>query len=816
MEDDALSMIILRPHDLLGYSLRAVARHQLGQYERAIDDYDSAIRLTTRENPQYVELNTQRCDTLMAMGQYDRVIADARKCLEVAEGIIHLEFRIFCALTVLGNYEEANSLFERVTESDLEVRDKFTDWSKKYVFDRLQENRLWHPPGSEPEGEAFLSMLDAQRTYHNLSAKARRVVTDAFTAHWSPDGTKLAFSTGFHGYSGVAVWDAGTRQTDLLIVPGKDPEWSPDGCYLAFVRDCQALPLSDLAYAERMSRHRPREDEEVWIMKADGTEPRRLTSGRWPCWSHDPNHIYFYSLNDSTICKMSIEDTDARSQRILKCTDRLPEISPDKNYVACAEGRSLRVVELASGSLFTELKFALGFQGKAWSSDSRELCFGAGKFEEIPSGLWVHNLHEKQTTKVLEGPIQPRSLAPDGTKLVVNLASPYFEIWMADLDPNTSIVESLGPGQTIEECYEQHYREQLASYTRRIEAYPEDANNHFFRARIYDQAGEREKAHSEMIQYAAIASRERSSDFQFGTPKNLGPIVNTSANESHPLPSADGLSLFFKRRNPEGYSEIWRSTREMKIATWKVAQRLASFELDALVDGITPADKFEPDTLIAGVTTTDGLELYSHRPGEYGRSDIFVSKREAVDDDWGDPANLGPAVNSPATEMSPAISPNGLELYFSDFYNAIRPGGCGGADLWVTKRTARDDPWSEPVNLGPTINSAFNDARPSLSTDGLLLFFDSIRPGGYGRDIWVTRRVAVDAPWEKPVNLGPIVNTPGPEYYPHLSTDGSTLYWGSDRPGGYGDRDIWQVSILRKEHEAPADPSMQKQKEQAR
>jgi hypothetical protein len=143
------------------------------------------------------------------------------------------------------------------------------------------------------------------------------------------------------------------------------------------VRDCQALPVSELAGADRVNRHRAREDEEVWIMKADGTEPRRLASGNWPCWSHDPNHIYFYSQGDGALCEISIEDSGSKHRPILTCVDRMPEISPDKKYVACVQGTSLKVLELASGSLLAEWTFPSWPRGKTWSSNGRELCFGA-------------------------------------------------------------------------------------------------------------------------------------------------------------------------------------------------------------------------------------------------------------------------------------------------------------------------------------------------------------------------------------------------------------------------------------------------------
>ena len=108
------------------------------------------------------------------------------------------------------------------------------------------------------------------------------------------------------------------------------------------------------------------------------------------------------------------------------------------------------------------------------------------------------------------------------------------------------------------------------------------------------------------------------------------------------------------------------------------------------------------------------------------------------------------------------------------------------------------------MNLGPIVNSSASELAPSLSPDGLLLFFcgDSpgpIRPGGFGNvDMWVTRRASVSEPWGTPVNLGPIVNSPSLDGLPRISPDGSTLYFSSERPGGFGGDwgDIWQAPII--------------------
>jgi Tol biopolymer transport system component len=97
-------------------------------------------------------------------------------------------------------------------------------------------------------------------------------------------------------------------------------------------------------------------------------------------------------------------------------------------------------------------------------------------------------------------------------------------------------------------------------------------------------------------------------------------------------------------------------------------------------------------------------------------------------------------INSSNMDVGPNLSSDGLTLYFlSD-----RPGGSGGWDLWLSTRKSKTDPREKPVNVGPTVNSSFNEGSPRISNDGLELYFDSNRrPGGQGgSDIWVSRRAS--------------------------------------------------------------------------
>lgn len=108
--------------------------------------------------------------------------------------------------------------------------------------------------------------------------------------------------------------------------------------------------------------------------------------------------------------------------------------------------------------------------------------------------------------------------------------------------------------------------------------------------------------------------------------------------------------------------------------------------------------------------------------------------------------------------------------------------------------------WSSPVLL-PDMNSVFNDEGPAISKDGRSLYFGSNRPGGFGGlDLWVSQRPSVGEPWGPPMNLGATVNTAAIENVPAFSTDGHWMFFNSDRSGGSGLNDLW-VSYRQNIHD---------------
>ena len=164
--------------------------------------------------------------------------------------------------------------------------------------------------------------------------------------------------------------------------------------------------------------------------------------------------------------------------------------------------------------------------------------------------------------------------------------------------------------------------------------------------------------------------------------------------------------------------------------------------------------------------------------------------------DWSAPVWLGATVNSSAEDAGPAVSKDGLALYFY----STRAGGVGSEDIYVSYRASTDAPWGTPVNLGAPINTAANERVPAFSRDGHWMFFASNRTGGVGGlDIWSSYRLHThedfgEFGWQTP-QLIVAVNSPfneaGPSYFQDDETTTAFLYFNSNNPGGLGSADIY-------------------------
>ena len=231
------------------------------------------------------------------------------------------------------------------------------------------------------------------------------------------------------------------------------------------------------------------------------------------------------------------------------------------------------------------------------------------------------------------------------------------------------------------------------------------------------------------------------------------------------------------------------------VVSAALAQTFSPWSAPASAESIpgTSSELNTPSQDGCPILSPDGLSLYmaSNRPGGLGGLDIWVAKRESKNAPFGAPTNAGAPINTAQDDFCPSPMEGG---WF--FFVSTRPGGCGDADIYVTRRVG--DGWWQPLHLGCKVNSAGQEASPYLLTHKngrVLLYFSSNRAGGFApdtatpdADIYVSQLTLFGF---SAAQLVPGLNTDKNDARPNLSSDGLEIVFDSDRPGTLGGPDLY-------------------------
>ena len=269
----------------------------------------------------------------------------------------------------------------------------------------------------------------------------------------------------------------------------------------------------------------------------------------------------------------------------------------------------------------------------------------------------------------------------------------------------------------------------------------------------------------------------------WSAPINLGPVVNSTATDRGPAISKDGLSLYFASTRLSGSfggEDIYVSQRESQDSEWGPPVNLGPI-INTTANEMVPA------------FSRDGHLLFfaSNRLGSAG-VDVWVSRREHTHDDfaWQPAENLGAGVNSASNDAGPNYFENDEVGVPQLYFNSNRPGGPGISNIYVSEQAA-DGSFGAAV-LVVELSSLGETARSSIRHDGREIFFTSSRPGSINpQDLWVATRETVFDPWSAPISLGSTLNSGPQNVQPYISSDGETLFFASNRPGGLGSTDLY-------------------------
>lgn len=270
---------------------------------------------------------------------------------------------------------------------------------------------------------------------------------------------------------------------------------------------------------------------------------------------------------------------------------------------------------------------------------------------------------------------------------------------------------------------------------------------------------------------------------------NLGGGINTEYDEHSPVFSADEQVLIFtsKRHNgkdnamePDGqYFEDIYITNKLKDGNWSAPK------------SISPEINTAANEASIGLSV-DGTKLFIYRDEGPKIGNIFYSELQG--DKWSAPVKMPEPINSRYVESHASISSDDNELYFT----SNRPGGFGGKDIYVVKKLPNGQ-WSFAQNLGPSINTQYDEEGPFIHPDGVTLFFSSkghMSMGGF--DIFFANKDEYGN-WVDVTNLGYPINTPNDDVFYTPTPDGRRAYYASHKAGGIGRNDLYLITLPESE-----------------
>lgn len=279
---------------------------------------------------------------------------------------------------------------------------------------------------------------------------------------------------------------------------------------------------------------------------------------------------------------------------------------------------------------------------------------------------------------------------------------------------------------------------------------------------------------------------------------NFGPTINGKFKDFAPVLSADEKTLLFTSRrfgstqdasknkdtlmnDGNYYEDIYMSTKEVN-GSWSTPKNLTTIN--------SPWNEATIGLSVDGqqvLFTSDREKVTASEKGK-GNGDIYLSKLNG--DQWSTPEILPYPINTKDQEPDACFNLDGSVLYFS----SDREGGLGGFDIYFVKRLPNGE-WSYPQNLGPKINTPYDDRAPFMHPDGVTLFFSSEGHQSMGGFDVFQAMQNEDGSWGDAENIGYPINTTGNDVCYVTSPDGKRAYYASYREEGYGSYDIYMISL---------------------
>ncbi len=267
--------------------------------------------------------------------------------------------------------------------------------------------------------------------------------------------------------------------------------------------------------------------------------------------------------------------------------------------------------------------------------------------------------------------------------------------------------------------------------------------------------------------------------------ENMGENINSKYPDYFPFVPADQSYLAFTSRRDDGSGK--EKNGQYKAEVYISREKNGTFSRAKSIGA--PISKLDGNEEIIGMSADGRIMLFLFENEEDGFGDIFIGQYDgkAVSK----LTKMGKEVNSKYTEIAASMNATGDAIYFA----SDRPGGYGGIDLYVTRKLP-NGAWSEPQNLGPSVNTSEDEDFPNISADEKTLYFSSkghTSMGGY--DIFKVQWDGQKRQWSNVQNLGYPINTAEDNTNLRMSETGRYGYMSAYRNDSYGDLDIYKITF---------------------
>lgn len=376
----------------------------------------------------------------------------------------------------------------------------------------------------------------------------------------------------------------------------------------------------------------------------------------------------------------------------------------------------------------------------------------------------------------------------------------YFSTYSQDNKSKIDILDNPKLILAKQTMYGGQYKKAMSQFKELYDKYPNNSELPYYIGYCYYEIGDLKNAFDYFNEAKKNGAAVNETYLYLGLIYQRQSEFDKALNEFDNFKSKVKSKKELEESDVDVYISQCRNVIEMKKNPVPVKIINMGQDINSQYDDATPCITADGKMLIFNTRRPEDTNspLDVEGDGKYFQ-DIYISYFDTVQKKWLPAQPVPGNVNTDAHDAATSISPDGKIIFI--YKNDTRENQSSGGDIFISK--IMKNKWKTPEPIGPPINSTYWEGGACLSPDGKTLYFTSERKGGFGHsDIWMSKKIN-NKEWSKPVNLGNKINTPYDEVGIFMSPDGKTLFFCSNGPNSMGSYDIFKTVYENGEWSTP-------------